>query len=120
MWNVSQRRALIVLVAAAGAYIGVRGYFQRVYIGDPLRGVGVRAAELQATMDPNTATAAMLETIPGFGQARAKAVIAYREKFAAEHPGELAFTKIEDLRKVKGIGAAMEERVRGYVRFEGP
>lgn len=56
----------------------------------------------------NTATQEELETIPGVGSSLAKRII-------AERP----FKRIDDIHRVKGIGARTLERMRPYVRVEG-
>lgn len=55
----------------------------------------------------NTADLAALQTLPGVGEATAKAIIDYRSK----NP----FKKPEDLKKVSGIGDAKFERVKAFI-----
>ncbi len=59
-------------------------------------------------MDLNTATASDLQRLPGIGQTRAEAIIAWRE----ENGG---FGSVDQMTKVKGIGKGTLESVRAYV-----
>jgi len=55
-------------------------------------------------IDLNRATQAELETLPGIGPSKAKAIVDYRDKLGG-------FRKIEQLTDVKGIGPKVFERV---------
>uniref|UniRef100_UPI004056451A helix-hairpin-helix domain-containing protein n=1 Tax=Acetatifactor sp. TaxID=1872090 RepID=UPI004056451A len=55
-------------------------------------------------VDINTADAALLMTLPGIGEARAEAIIAYREEHGA-------FKKTEDLQNVPGIKENMYKKL---------
>ena len=60
----------------------------------------------------NTADAqALSKNIKGVGLKKAQAIVAYREKNGA-------FKKIEDLQKVKGIGAKLLEKNSGSLLVE--
>ncbi len=61
-------------------------------------------------VDLNAASADELARLPGIGPAKAKAIIEYR----SEEP----FTKPEDLRKVKGIGDKLYERLKDQITVE--
>ena len=56
----------------------------------------------------NQATLAQLTTVPGIGEAKAKAIISYREKHGA-------FSKIEDIMKVSGIKEGTFEKIKYYI-----
>jgi len=59
-------------------------------------------------IDPNTATAAGLEAIPGIGPALAMEIVADRASLGP-------FSSVEDLDRVKGIGPATVEAMRPFV-----
>ncbi|MEW5768766.1 MAG: helix-hairpin-helix domain-containing protein [Pseudomonadota bacterium] len=59
-----------------------------------------------AAVDLNTATQSELEAVKGVGPAKAKAILAYREKNGA-------FKSIEDLAEVKGFGKASVAKLKG-------
>lgn len=59
-------------------------------------------------LDINTATAEELQALPGIGEARAEAIVAYRE---AHGP----FTHVEDLRAVSGIGEGILADIMDYI-----
>ena len=61
-------------------------------------------------VDVNTADAATLESLSGIGEAKAKAIIEYREKNGK-------FKNLDDLSNVPGIGDATLEKVKSHVRF---
>lgn len=63
------------------------------------------ASEQREKINLNTATAAELETLPGIGESRAAAIVAYREEHGA-------FQSVEELLEVPGIGEATLEKVR--------
>jgi competence protein ComEA len=64
-------------------------------------------------VDINKADAATIaKELNGIGLSRAQAIVAYREKNGA-------FKSVEDLRKVKGIGAKTLERNRTNIRLDG-
>lgn len=65
-------------------------------------------ASTSKTVNINTATAAQLETLTGVGPATARAIIAYRTSKGA-------FTKVEDLLNVPGIGPAKLAAMRSDV-----
>ncbi len=70
----------------------------------------VAAAEV-ATINVNTATAQELQSLPRIGSVTAARIVAYR----TEH-GE--FRSLEDLIKVKGIGAKTLEKIRELISVE--
>ena len=56
----------------------------------------------------NTADVSMLQTIPGIGQTRAEAILAYREENGN-------FKSIEDIMKVSGIKNGLFEKMKDYI-----
>ena len=85
---------------------------QRIYV--PAE--GETAADPEYTEDEvsnglvniNTATAEQLQTLPGIGQAKANAIVAYREANGN-------FSSIEDLRKVPGIKEGVFGQVQSLI-----
>ncbi|WJH32991.1 helix-hairpin-helix domain-containing protein [Paenibacillus sp. CC-CFT747] len=61
----------------------------------------------------NTASLQKLMDLPGIGESKAKAIIAYRE-------GNGGFKKPEDITKVKGIGPKTYESFKDRISVEGP
>ncbi len=66
------------------------------------------ASESPATLDLNTATAEQLTSLPGIGEAKAAAIISYREDVGR-------FDDVEDLLGVRGIGDAIVDSIRDLV-----
>lgn len=58
----------------------------------------------------NNANEEQLEMLPGIGPALARRIVEFREK-----NGE--FKKIEDIKKVKGIGEKLFERIKSYIKL---
>jgi len=68
---------------------------------------------LAGPVDINKADAATIaKELTGIGLSRAQAIVSYREKNGN-------FKSLEDLRKVKGIGAKTLERNRANIRLDG-
>jgi competence protein ComEA len=71
---------------------------------------GVAPAGPGARVNLNSASADELARLPGVGPAKAKAIVEYR----SEEP----FRKPEDLRKVKGIGDKLYERLKDQIMVD--
>ena len=63
-------------------------------------------------LDLNRASAESLEVLPGVGPARARAIVAERER--------RRFRRVEDLDAVHGIGPGTLEKLNGWVRVASP
>jgi hypothetical protein len=63
-------------------------------------------------IDPNRADAATLETLPGIGPVRARAIVEER----CRRP----FAELRDLRRVRGVGAARVGALAPLLAIEGP
>lgn len=70
------------------------------------------APKVVGVVNLNTATAKELTLLPGVGPARARAIVAYREK--------QRFTRTEDVRKVKGIGKGVMKKIENHISVAGP
>jgi competence protein ComEA len=68
-------------------------------------------AESAGKVDVNTASAAELASLPGIGASKAAAIIAEREK--------KPFASVDDLERVRGIGARTVDDLRGKVSVGG-
>ena len=116
-WTSPQRGVLIVLLSALLVYLIVRAITNPSYVSDPQPLLPARALELEDRIDPNTANWNTLAAMPNIGEKRAKDIIAYRERFVVEHPGQVAFTKATDLLRIRGIGSAMLSQIEPYLIF---
>ena len=76
-----------------------------------------RFHDLADRIDPNDADWVTLAALPNIGEKRAKEIIAYRERFVSENPEQRAFTRAEDLLRIKGFGNAMVAQLRAYLIF---
>lgn len=72
-------------------------------------GTAAEQAGEERTVDLNRATREQLMTLPGIGESRAEAIIAYRE----EHGG---FSDTTELLKVRGIKQGIYEQVKDLIR----
>ena len=75
-------------------------------VGEPLRQTASSGAP--DIIDLNSASADVLETLPGIGEVKAGAIVAYRE---ANGP----FGKVDDIMDVQGIGPTILEGIRDLV-----
>lgn len=69
---------------------------------------GATVEESDGRIDINTADATQLVTIPGIGETRAAAILAYREKNGP-------FAKVEDIMQVSGIKSTLFEKMKDYI-----
>jgi competence ComEA-like helix-hairpin-helix protein len=116
-WTISQRRALIALLLIAVATMAAFAWLRPVRLVE-LPALGPRSSELADKLNPNTATAAELTNVPELGRVRAQAIVTYRQTMLTAHPDQPAFSTVEDLRNVKGIGPATLEKLRPFMDFD--
>lgn len=69
---------------------------------------GGEEKEIRFPIDINTATEEELQALPGIGQTRARAIVAYREEHGP-------FRYVENLRDVAGIGEGTLEKIMDYI-----
>jgi competence ComEA-like helix-hairpin-helix protein len=74
--------------------------------------------ELESRINPNKASISSLARLPGIGISKAAAIIAYRENFSKKEPNSTAFTKPEDLQKIRGIGPKTVQKISDYLKYE--
>ena len=117
LWTSPQRRVIIGIVIALCFFGFVKLFFNRAYVSNPQPVVPSHANDLADKFDPNTADAATLAVLPLIGDKRAADIVAYRDRYTTEHPGEIAFKRIEDLMKIRGIGSATLDQIRPYLLF---
>jgi DNA uptake protein ComE-like DNA-binding protein len=89
-------------------------------VADPPPVMGELANTLATRIDPNVADWAAWAALPLIGEKRAKEIVAFRENWLAEHPGEVPFDKLEDLMRIKGIGKATIATLEPYLVFPQP
>lgn len=68
-----------------------------------------RVKKICGTLDPNRASLAQLQTLPGIGPALAERI--------AEERAQGPFREAEDLLRVRGIGPAKLEKLRSHLTF---
>jgi DNA uptake protein ComE-like DNA-binding protein len=71
-------------------------------------------------INPNEAPAASLMRLPQIGTARARAIVAHRDRVGMQERRTPVFTKADDLQQIKGIGPAIAEGLRPWLTFDDP
>ncbi|MCS7033030.1 MAG: helix-hairpin-helix domain-containing protein [Phycisphaerae bacterium] len=112
-----QRRALLLIVVALGAWVGLRLWWNDSIVSDPQPVRPSRDMELADRIDPNTASEATLAALPGLGLKRAGAIVAFRRQHALGATTAPAFSRLEDLLKVEGMGYATMMHLAPYLMF---
>jgi competence protein ComEA len=70
-------------------------------------------SEISGRLDLNKATIEQLDALPGIGESKAKAILAYRSEKGS-------FKKVEDLLEVKGIGEKLLAKIKPMVYTSKP
>lgn len=96
-----------------GAHIHVPAQGERSPVAGIVDGAGVAngSQQMETTVNINLATQSELETIPGVGPVTAQAIVSWRESNGA-------FTSVDQLIEVNGIGPKTLEQLREHVRVE--
>ena len=81
----------------------------------PETGTALSAGE---RVNPNEAPVASLRRLPQIGAARARAIVAHRQRVGVQTGGQPAFKTADDLRQIRGIGPAIVEDVRPWLQFD--
>jgi DNA uptake protein ComE-like DNA-binding protein len=115
-WTVRQRWVVLTVLLALAGFLAFERFHEPVVISDP-PGDGPRAAEVADKLDPNTAAAADLSSIPELGEKRAAEIVAYREDARRQHPGVVVFREPNDLLVIKGIGVGTVHNMERYLVF---
>lgn len=107
----SQQRASLSRRVASGTTLLLEGHGQAVSLRlMPM--AGAKKIALGMALDLNAATPDDLIAIPGIGPTIAAAIISYRERWGP-------FARVEDVQKVKGIGAKKLKGMEQYVMVVG-
>ena len=117
LWSGKSRPGVLGVVIITIGWLAAQRHRAPVQFADPAPAVGPRASELEDRLDPNTATAAELSSIPTLGEARAREMVLFREEFARAHPGDLAFKRPADLLALKGFGPSTVSNIERSLRF---
>ena len=110
LWRRGQQLALLVLCLLAGAALALRTTQRPQFIGLALPVDGAKISLAAEKINPNTASIASLDRLPGIGRTRAATIVAYRNQ-----AGPNAFRTAEDMTKIKGIGKATVEHMAPYL-----
>lgn len=116
-WTLPQRRALIIFLVVFLSFLCWQAARNRLYVPDPQPRQGARSAELESRIDPNSADWQTLAAIPGLGEKRAKAIVAYRDSVHRPNPARAVFLHPADLLRIRGIGPATVDNLRPYLVF---
>ena len=116
IWTRRQRLVLAIVVMALALIFGLRAIRNPARVSNP-QGDGELANDLATRIDPNTADWPAWAALPLIGEKRAKEIVAFRESWQTDHPGETCFEKLEDLTRVKGIGKETIKTLAPYLYF---
>ena len=70
----------------------------------------LKPEDIKVTLDINTAPWYELVLLPRLGEVKAKAIVAYREKYGN-------FKTLDDLANVNGVGLSIVDAIRDYIKI---
>jgi comEA protein len=105
-------RSLVGSQVRNRALAPVRGLIGLIALGLVLASVSVQAeaGRGEPLIDLNRATAEELAGLPGIGASKAAAIVEYRKSSGA-------FTSVDELEAVRGIGPALVAKLRPHVKL---
>lgn len=115
MFNLERKEKFIILFLLAALLIGIAFRAQK----NPARIIDVKSGSFDAEgaagglekVNINEADEALLAALDGIGPALARRIIAYRDEKGR-------FASIDDLKKVKGIGEKLFQKIKDEVSAE--
>jgi competence ComEA-like helix-hairpin-helix protein len=116
-WWLQLRRKVIGFVMVLVVFGGIQFFKRYFQQAKPGASTPARAQPLSSKIDPNTADAATLSQLPDIGEKRASLIIAYREMYVRDHPGDVAFKSVDDLAKIRGIGQSTVEQIGPFLNL---
>lgn len=109
MFSLTSRERKVLLIVAGVIFVGaVIRYFQVTTKSSAATFTSSKYQPAAAVIDINKASQQDLEKISGIGPAIARRIVDYRSQHGA-------FATLEDLKKVKGIGAKKLEQMKEYI-----
>lgn len=115
--------ALVGAAVAGGIFLLLRwpsGGSITIVVPSPTPTISLAGAPSVTTRTPerqlvniNTASAELLDTLPGIGEVKAKAIVDYRNQHGL-------FQRIDEIMKVPGIGPGIYEGLRGLISVGEP
>jgi competence ComEA-like helix-hairpin-helix protein len=109
-WRRANLAAILALLIAGGAVLCWHVADQSVRAGEEIPVNPSRVAQGRDLVDPNTASCASIRRLPGMGQAKAQAIIAWREGHKDQ-----PFREARDLSRIRGIGPVLTHRIAPYL-----
>ena len=104
---------LVIVVCGVVMEFGLFGYGEllaETYV-DMVISSPASSSEEVLTVNLNTASVQLLETLPGIGPAIAQRILDYRQEKGS-------FSSVEQLKEIKGIGEKTFEKLKPYVTVE--
>ena len=117
MWSPRQRAVLAVVTLALSGLLALQLLHRPQHIDRDPPEKAILDSQLQSRLDPNVIDAESFAALPGIGPGLADRIVAYREQFHREQPGQVAFRTLKDLENVKGIGPAIAQKLEPYLIF---